>query len=229
MSRDGTLRSSTGGRILNTIDCRLSRLTIDASGGRHDHYVACIGHKDDSGHFVCDVLRGHAPPCDPAEVTREIATLAKEYRCLSVQGDAYSADWIVSSFRECHITYLRAEKSRSDLYLEGLPAFSRGLVSLPEHRRLGRELRLLERHVSRAGRDRVDHGRGGSDDYANAVFGALQMVMVGSRYRYPTSTDWISGGPEVDAETQRAAAAEAFAQARLSAHLLRGSYYGRRY
>ena len=84
-----------------------------------------------------------------------------------------------------------AEKSKSELYLEGLPTFSRGLVSLPEHRRLGRELRLLERHVSRAGRDRVDHGRGGSDDYANSVFGALHLAMNTGRYRYPQNMDWV--------------------------------------
>jgi hypothetical protein len=186
-------------------------------------------HISSAGRFICDVLRGHAPPLDPQEVTREIAQLAKEYRCLSVQGDAYSADWIVSSFRECHVTYLRSEKSRSDLYLEGLPAFSRGLVSLPEHRRLGRELRLLERHVSRAGRDRVDHGRGGSDDYSNAVFGALNMAMVGSRYRYPSGPsgmDWVSGGPTV----VEAEATKQFQAARFQSHLFRGSSCGgRRY
>jgi hypothetical protein len=90
------------------------------------------------------------------------------------------------------MTYECSEKNKSDMYLEGLPTFSRGLVSLPEHRRLGRELRLLERHVSRAGRDRIDHGRGGSDDYANSVFGALHMVMAGSRYRYDCSMNWVS-------------------------------------
>jgi hypothetical protein len=38
-------------------------------------------------------------------------------------------------------------------------AFARGLV---------RELRLLERHTHRSGRDTVDHGRNGSDDFANS-------------------------------------------------------------
>jgi hypothetical protein len=89
------------------------------------------------------------------------------------------------------VTYDRAEKDKSALYLEGLPTFARGLVSLPEHRRLGRELRLLERHVSRMGRDRVDHGRGGSDDYANSVFGALNLAINTSRYRYDTSLNWV--------------------------------------
>jgi hypothetical protein len=165
---------------------------VDASGGRHDSYTVCIGHKDSGGRFVCDVLRGREPPFDPQEITREYAALAREYSCLRIKGDAYSADWITSSYRECGAAYECAEKNKSELYLEGLPTFSRGLVSLPEHRRLGRELRLLERHVSRAGRDRVDHGRNGSDDYANAVFGAVHMVMAGSRYRYDCSMNWVS-------------------------------------
>ena len=164
---------------------------VDASGGRHDSYTICIGHKDSGGRFVCDVLRGREPPFDPQEITREYAALAREYDCLRIKGDAYSADWITSSYRECGATYECAEKNKSELYLEGLPTFSRGLVSLPEHRRLGRELRLLERHVSRAGRDRVDHGRGGSDDYANSVFGALHLAMNTGRYRYPQNMDWV--------------------------------------
>jgi len=164
---------------------------VDASGGGHDSYTVCIGHKDSGGRFVCDVLRGREPPFDPQEITREYAALAREYDCLRIKGDAYSADWITSSYRECGATYECAEKNKSELYLEGLPTFSRGLVSLPEHRRLGRELRLLERHVSRAGRDRVDHGRGGSDDYANSVFGALHLAMNTGRYRYPQNMDWV--------------------------------------
>jgi hypothetical protein len=174
---------------------------IDASGGRHDSYTVCIGHKDQSGRFVCDVLRGKEPPFDPQEVTREYGALAKEYGCTRVAGDAYSADWIVAAFRECGITYQRSDKSRSDLYLEGLPLFSRGLVSLPEHRCLCRELRLLERHVSRAGRDRVDHGRGGSDDYANAVFGVLHLAVAGSSMDSYWHGAWLDHPDDEPADT----------------------------
>jgi hypothetical protein len=54
--------------------------------------------------------------------------------------------------------------------------YNPGLVSLPDHPRVIRELRLLERRTSRVGRDVVDHGRSGSDDYINAVAGALRML-----------------------------------------------------
>jgi hypothetical protein len=190
---------------------------IDASGGRHDSYTGCVGHKDKNGCFVVDVLRGKEPPLDPQAVTKEFAALAREYDCLRVEGDSYSADWVVSAFREAGETYERSEKNKSEIYLEGLPVFSRGLVSLPEHWRLGRELRLLERHVSRAARDRVDHGRGGSDDYANAVFGCLNLVMTGSRYRYDVTMNWVNGPDAgVDAEKARA---EEWQRSRFAEHL----------
>jgi hypothetical protein len=35
---------------------------------------------------------------------------------------------------------------------------------------------LLERRASRIGKDVVDHGRSGSDDHANALFGMLRYV-----------------------------------------------------
>jgi hypothetical protein len=193
---------------------------VDASGGRHDSYTICIGHKDSAGRFICDVLHGKEPPFDPQVVTREYAALAKEYCCTKIIGDAYSADWVVSAFRESGATYECSEKSRSDLYLEGLPSFSRGLVLLPEQRQLGRELRLLERHVSRAGRDRVDHGRGGSDDYANAVFGALNLAMAGSRYRYDVTMNWVSGPTRTDADAEARAARE-WQEMRMAAHIAR--------
>jgi hypothetical protein len=215
---------------------------VDASGGRHDSYTICIGHKDNNDRFICDVLRGREPPLDPQETTREYAALAREYRCSRIYGDAYSADWIVSAFAESDATYLRAEKNKSELYLEGLPSFSRGLVALPEHRRLGRELRLLERHVSRAGRDRVDHGRGGSDDYANSVFGCLHMVVQRRSYELPgffgitaggtaiTSPSYVTGDAKADAEAEAAAErerAEAYLNQRMAWHI--ATYGSRRF
>jgi hypothetical protein len=112
---------------------------VDASGGRHDSYTICIGHKDTSDRFICDLLRGKEPPFNPAVVTREYAALASEYKCTKIIGDAYSADWVVSSYRECHATYECAEKNKSELYLEGLPVFhpnrcrSRLAKSAPAH------------------------------------------------------------------------------------------------
>jgi hypothetical protein len=84
--------------------------------------------------------------------------------------------WSSASVERLDAHLHAAEMTKSELYLEALPMFTQGLVSLPNHPRLIRELRLLERRTSRQGRDIVDHGRAGSDDYINAVAGALRML-----------------------------------------------------
>jgi hypothetical protein len=58
---------------------------------------------------------------------------------------------------QCKIRYTRSEQVTSQLYLESLPLWVRGLVSIPDHKRLTRELRLLERRTHRRGKDTVDH------------------------------------------------------------------------
>jgi hypothetical protein len=63
-----------------------------------------------------------------------------------------------------------------------LPLFARHLVRLPEHPKLLRELRLLERRTHRGGKDSVDHPRGGHDDYANCVRGVLRNLSNYSGY-----------------------------------------------
>jgi hypothetical protein len=55
----------------------------DPSGGRHDHFCLCIGHREGKGtgsYFVADVVRGVAPPFDPESVVAEFATLLKDYK-----------------------------------------------------------------------------------------------------------------------------------------------------
>jgi len=59
----------------------------------------------------------------------------------------------------------------ASIYLESLPIFTRGLVRLPNHARLIRELCLLERRTQRSGKDTVEHPRNGHDDHANVVCG----------------------------------------------------------
>jgi hypothetical protein len=113
---------------------------------------------------------------DPQVVTAEYASLLAEYRIREVTGDFYSAGWVANAWAKCGIRYIKSALSKSDIYLEVIPLFTRGLVRLPEHPKLIRELRLLERHTHRSGRDSVDHGRSGSDDHANAVAGVLREL-----------------------------------------------------
>jgi hypothetical protein len=147
----------------------------DASGGTgHDSYTIAIGHKEGEL-FHIDALRGTIAGhrFDPQEVTKQYAALLTEYGVSSVTGDAYAAEWVAGAWRSTGITYIRSDAAKSQIYLECIPLFTRGLVRLPDHSKLLRELRLLERQAHRGGKESVDHPRGGHDDFANAVCGAL--------------------------------------------------------
>ena len=148
---------------------------VDLSGGRHDAFTICIGHKAGDA-FIADVIRGTKPPFDPAEVAATYSALVKDYRISQVHGDNYSGDWVVNAFKDNGIRYQRSEKPKSQLYLEALPLFTRELISIPDLPPLLKELRLLERQTHRSGKDSVDHGRYGSDDFANALCGCAVHV-----------------------------------------------------
>jgi hypothetical protein len=148
----------------------------DVSGGRHDAYTICIAHRSGNG-IVADVVRGARAPFDPQIVTREYAQLLKAYHVREVISDDYGCEWVAGEFRSCGIIHKRCEYSKSELYLESLPWFMRGAVRIPDHKGLARELRLLERHTSRVGRDMVDAPRGISEDHANALAGAIVSIM----------------------------------------------------
>lgn len=177
----------------------------DAAGGTGlDAYTLSIGHKNGE-HFVIDVVRGTTGKFDPAEVTRQYAALLNEYRIGTVTGDAYAAEWVAGAWRDAGVTYARSELPKSQIYLECVPLFTRGLVRLPDHARLLRELRLLERRTHRGGKDSVDHPRGGHDDHANAVCGVLRAL---SNYLgYDTSYKWLDTDTDVGRRDSGAAVA----------------------
>jgi hypothetical protein len=60
-----------------------------------------------------------------------------------------------------------------------LPLLNSGRISLPRHDRLIAHIVGLERRVSRAGRDSIDHAPGAHDDIANAVGGVVGAVASG--------------------------------------------------
>lgn len=154
---------------------------VDVSAGRHDSFTLCIGHNEGAKGeevFVADVVRGRAAPFDPRTVAQEFAALAREYGCIKVVGDAFAGEWTAGAFSEAGARYEKSPHPKSQLYLEALPAFNRSAVSIPDHAVMLRELRGLERRTHRSGRDTVDHGTRGSDDYANSLVGALYLAQL---------------------------------------------------
>lgn len=173
------------------------RAFTDAAGGAMggDSYSLCISHKEESK-YVIDVIRGRPGPFDPQEVTREYAELCKEYKVQTVIGDLYGHQWVAQAWRDHNITYAASDLSASMLYLEVLPLFSRGLVSLPDHPVLLRELRLLERIPGRVGKDQVTHPRNCHDDLSNATCGCLRTLA--NYLGYNLDSGWLDDGPEKD-------------------------------
>jgi hypothetical protein len=183
---------------------------VDPSGGvGSDSYTLAIGHREDDVHVI-DAIRGTEGVYNPSEVTKQYADLCRQYHLTTVTGDFYAAQWVSSAWAECGISYVKSELNKSQIYLEVLPLFARGLVRLPDHPKLLRELRLLERSTHRSGKDTVNHPRNGRDDHANAVCGVLRCLSNPNGFDH--SFAWVDGGNDQQG-------ADAWRAARLRSYL----------
>ena len=100
----------------------------------------------------------------------------KGYHIGSVTGDRYGGEWPREQFRKLGgVDYRTAEKTKSEIYLELLPAINSGKVELLDSKRLLAQLRILERRTSRSGKDSIGHAPGAHDDLINAAAGALVL------------------------------------------------------
>lgn len=140
---------------------QIYRAFCDPSGGRGDSFTLSICHREDDV-IVCDLIRGRKPPFVPGNIVSEFSSLLKRYGCSSVMGDRYSAEWVVTAFREKSITYETCPKPKAEVYLETLPLWTTGQIRIPDAKATISELRALERHTGRSGRDSVDHPHGGA-------------------------------------------------------------------
>ena len=136
---------------------------------------------------ICDWRNGVFPSLRAATIARtECPLWVKSGHRGGYWGDAYSKEWCAGFYRSAGgPDYRQSPLPRSQLYLEGQVHFTRGLVSIPANPTLLRELRLLERRVARSGKDSVDHGVGGHDDYSNSLFGCLYVAMKATKRRAP--------------------------------------------
>ena len=152
---------------------------VDPSGGSQDSMTLAVAHRE-NGKAVLDAVREKKPPFSPEAVVGGFADLLKSYSISEVNGDRYAGEWPREQFRRNGIEYKTAEKTKSELYPELLPALNSGSCELLDSKRLISQLLHLERKTSRAGRDTVDHAPGGAhDDVANAVAGVLTLAAKG--------------------------------------------------
>jgi hypothetical protein len=151
---------------------------VDPSGGSSDSFTLAIGHREEA-RVAIDAIREVRPPFSPEAVIDDFATILKSYRITKVIGDHYAGEFPREQFRKRNITYEVSEKAKSDLYRDLLPLLNSGNIVLPKSERLVGQLTGLERRVSRAGKDSIDHSPNGHDDLANSVAGCAAVI--GSR------------------------------------------------
>lgn len=159
------------------------RVFVDPSGGSSDSYVAAVAHDEtrtidgDKVTFaVLDKVVEWVPKFDPAQVSKEVVQLCKDFGVKKVTGDAYGGEWPRDPLKKGGIDYELSEMSRSELYLAFLPLVNSKrceLLDLDHHKRLLNQLVNLERRVGRTGKDTIDHPPGSHDDVGNAVAGVL--------------------------------------------------------
>jgi hypothetical protein len=162
---------------------------VDPSGGSADSFTLAVAHRENDCAII-DAVREARPPFSPDGVVAEFALLCKSYHITSVTGDRYAGEFPRELFRKHGISYELAEKTKSDLYRDLLPLLNSGRVVLPKSDRLVNQLCGLERRVSRAGKDSIDHSPGGHDDLANACAGAADLT---SKPGYDHTGFWIDG------------------------------------
>jgi hypothetical protein len=147
--------------------------SVDPSGGSSDSMGLAIAHAEgDRG--VLDLVKEWPAPFSPQVVVAEIVSHCRRYSVNAVIGDRYAGEWAREPFRNHGIEYQLAEHTRSEAYLNLLPAINSGRIELLDDRRMILQLCALQRRVARSGKDTVDHPRGGHDDVINAA--ALALV-----------------------------------------------------
>jgi terminase large subunit-like protein len=163
---------------------------VDPSGGSADSMTLATGHREDDI-VVVDALREIKPPFSPESAVAEFSELLKSYHVIKITGDRYAGEWPRERFREHGIVYEPAQKPKSDLYRDLLPAINSRKLDLLDDARLLTQLVSLERRTARGGRDSIDHAPGAHDDLANALAGLAAATR--SKYRYDSSLDWVAG------------------------------------
>lgn len=177
---------------------------VDPSGGSADSMTLAIAHKEGE-RGVLDATRERKPPFSPEAVVAEHAELLKRYNITSVTGDRYAGEWPRERYRVHGISYVPAERTRSELYQALLPAINSQQAELLDDKHLVNQLVSLERRTSRGGRDTIDHPPSGHDDVANAVAGAVWLAIGKTRPTWGVAKSAVADEPLTITARQAAA------------------------
>jgi hypothetical protein len=161
--------------------------TDPAGGTGADSFCLGIAHLEADGRAVLDCLRERKPRFVPSAVVGEYADVLKSYGVTSVTGDHWAKGFVKDEFERRGITYRPSKRTRSEIYLAGLPLLLSGRARLLDIARLRQQLAGLERKVRAAGREEINHGsgKGDHDDAVNCAIGALVLAVDRPAYAPP--------------------------------------------
>ena len=156
---------------------------VDVSGGVKDSHAVAVAYKDESGNAVLVCAR-ELKSDNTEPVVAEFSMLLQTYGVKVAYADAYGAEWVRGAFARHGAELRKSPYSRSEIYLNFLPAMNAGTIKLLELPRLRQQVLALERKTIRGtGRDVVDHPKAGADDLANACCGSLVLCERADRNR----------------------------------------------
>jgi hypothetical protein len=148
----------------------------DPRGGSSDSMTLAVVHKE-NGTAVLDAIREARPPFSPEVVVGDFADTLRRYHLSHVVGDRFGGEFVAEAFAKVGIAYRPAEKTKSSLYVELLPAINAQSVELLDNAKLVAQLCQLERRTARGGRDSIDHPPKSHDDVAHTCAGAVHLVL----------------------------------------------------
>jgi hypothetical protein len=154
---------------------------VDVSGGRSDSFALAIAHMEGNVVTLDCVTEIPAPFAADAAVDHAVNVM-REYHCYIAYGDAFGAEWVTQSFARRGVRYEPPGYNATEIYINFLPLLTSARVRLVDHRRTLSQLMALERTVLPAGREKIDHPRGGHDDCAVAAAGACVLAASTARF-----------------------------------------------
>jgi len=152
------------------------RVVDPASGSGQDSFTCAVAHKKSDGEIIIDAVREVRPFFSPSAVIDDLVILLKSYRIWQINGDHFAGELPRELFRKHGICYEVCKSPKSDLYRDLLPLLNSGRIVLPRNDRLVTQIVGLERRVTRAGKDSIDHAPNGHDDVANCVAGVAAVL-----------------------------------------------------
>jgi hypothetical protein len=163
------------------------RCFIDQASGveNGDSFAAVVAHKLGT-RVTIDAIREVQPPFNFFEVVNTVLVpVCKRYKIYRVVGDAYAGELAKAPIRRAGIGFDLAKKHKSELYADPFAGvLNAGEVDLPrDHERAVSQICQLERSLQRSGREQITHPTHGHDDVANAIAGAVDLVLNTSGYR----------------------------------------------